>query len=109
MKRSKEVTIIVVLLVVAVLTCKMAFGANGVQRPKDLRDFLAQPPNSVYQVYGYSEETFLLYNIIAVMEASQKQELRIKALEKQVAELEKKIERRTSNAELSTPNTDPNN
>ncbi len=87
MKKGKEVIIIVVILVVTVLLCNLAFGINEIQKPKDLRDFLSQPPNSIYQIYGYSEETFLLYNIIALREACQSYELRIKALETQVAEL----------------------
>ena len=56
-------------------------------KPKDLRDMLLQPKNSIYQEYGRSEETLLLYNIVALKEICQSYEIRIETLEKQVAGL----------------------
>ncbi len=52
-----------------------------------LRSALFTPDNAIYAKYGYSEETLLFYNIVALKEISINYELRIKALEKQVVEL----------------------
>ena len=87
--KKREVAIIVVLLALVVILCNVAFGVNEVQQPKPLRDFLVQPPNSVYQTYGYSEETLLLYNLIDLKVTNNQQEARIKALEIQVTALMK--------------------
>ena len=90
--KKREIAIIVALLVLLVIGGKLAFGVNEAQQPKDLRDFLVQPPNSVYQAYGYSEETQLLYNLIDLRAICINQEARIKALELQVAELVEIVE-----------------
>ncbi len=86
----------------------------GIPEPvKMLRDFLFQPPNSVYQQYGYSEETFLFYNIIANKENTGKLGADIVELKKQVAmlkQMQKNILRDIDGAgiPISDPPFDPN-
>ena len=87
--KKKEVVIIVVLLVLAVISCNMAFGVGEAQQPKPLIDYLVQPESSVFEAYGWGPETVKLYNLIDLRARCNAQEIRIKALEKQVARLTK--------------------
>ena len=88
--KKKEVLIIVGLLLLAVLSCNVAFGVGEAQqKPKPLIDYLVQPESSVFNAYGWSEETVKLYNLIDLRAICNDQELRIKALEAQVARLTK--------------------
>jgi hypothetical protein len=86
---EKLKTSIVVFIVLVMVTVIFAVQHSDLpQPPRNLRDFLWQTPNSVYQEFGYSEETFLYWNVVALKERYEKQEARIAALEGKVAELE---------------------
>lgn len=92
--RSKIYSVLMVVVVVAIVGSITMGDVTAQPKPKDLRDFLIQPPNSIYQEYGYSEETLFLYNILTLKEVCQSyavkiqgSEARIKSLEEQVAEL----------------------
>ncbi len=63
--RNRVKCVMLAILIVAIVSCMVFAQVDAPQRSKDLRDFLEQPPNNVYQEFGYSEETLLLYNIIA--------------------------------------------
>ena len=80
MRRIKELILVLVILAAMVALIGYAHG-------KDLRDFLLQPPASVYQEYDYSEDTFRLYNMVATKELGQSHEARIKALENNMGKL----------------------
>ena len=102
--KKREVAIIVVLLVLAVISCKVAFGVNGAQPPpKPLIDYLVQPESSVFNAYGWSEETVKLFNLIDLRARCNDQELRIKALELQVAELTKLIGKFPADLDINNP------
>ena len=85
--KTREIAFIVVILAFLVISCHLAFGVNEEQQPKPLIDYLVQPESSVFNAYGWSEETVKLYNLIDLRAICNNQEARIKALELQVAEL----------------------
>lgn len=80
MRKTKEL-----IVVIAVLAALIAL--VGLVQAKDLRDYLWQPPGSVYAEYGWDEDTFRFYNMVANKELGQGHEPRIKALENKVAKL----------------------
>ncbi len=109
----KFILLIVLVVILCLVGVPFALAQVQVQKSKDLRDFMLQPPNSVYREYRYSEETFLFYNIIAAQEASQLNAQKIKVLEELVKKLEKLVEdleRTEFKRQISLPskNTDPN-
>ena len=103
--RNRVKCVMLAILIVAIVSCMVFAQVDAPQRSKDLRDFLEQPPNNVYQEFGYSEETLLLYNIIANRERWQKADVIIKSLQAQVAALE--TESRASNIEQPALSAEP--
>lgn len=93
MRKTKEFVILIVIFVALVVSTELVFGywpkndTGGQPKVKDLRDYLLQPPASVYAEYGWNEDTFRLYNMVANKELGQGHEPRIKALEDNVAKL----------------------
>lgn len=74
-----------IILTMAVALTTSVCGANKPAKP--LVDFLIQPRNSVWQLYGYSPDTLRLYNIIAIMQHAQRNEAQLTSLRTEVAEL----------------------
>ncbi len=89
--------ILLILLVVAVVA--ICYGAERPlpNRSRNLRDFIYQTPSNIYGEFGFSEETELLYNLVTLKEKGQTYEVRIKALEAQVAKL-------TESQKITDPN-----
>ena len=86
--KTRTFEVLVVMAILAVFSYIVFGVAAPVPNPKrNLRDFIYQTPSSIYQEFGYSEETELFYNIVTLKEIVQKYEVRIKALETQIAEL----------------------
>ncbi len=80
-----------VIIVAVILLISVCFTSNAVvtQKAKDLRDFLLQPPNKIWQEYGYSEDNLRLYNIARLIELNGVFAKRITTLEGKVSILEK--------------------
>lgn len=90
-RRYIEVALVVVILLT--LTSGRVFG----EEVRPLRDFMFQPPNSIYAKYGYSEDTFRFYNFIHLKDICQIFEAQIKALRAEIDELKEQV------AELKKP------
>ncbi len=87
MKKTKEVAVVIVLLVLLLVAVSVFAIQEPPQPVQDLRDFLLQPPDQIYRVYGYNEKTLILFNLVRLVEVCQIYEARISELEVQVKAL----------------------
>ncbi len=87
-KRTKDRLSLIVILacVIFAFTITVAFGHT--EPTQSLRDVLLQPNASIYQRFGWSEDTLVLFNLLKLQEVCQDQQTRIKVLEDKVAKLE---------------------
>jgi hypothetical protein len=93
MKKTARNGLMVVLGVLILLGTLFASGGDAHQ-PKPAQDIieaLAMPPAGVFEQYGFTAWTRVIYNIAALADRTKDQEARIKALEAKVAELSKPV------------------
>ena len=95
MKKVREFSIVVAVLILIVLVVNAAFGGydyNPLPKPpQDILDALMPVPVATLDKFGHTERTKLIFNIARLLEIAKSQQLKIKILEGKVSGLEKRI------------------
>ncbi len=87
-KRTVDRLSLIVILASVIFAFSITIAFGHTELTQSLRDVLLQPNASIYQKFGYSEDTLVFFNLLKLQEVCQDQATRIKVLEDKVAGLE---------------------